>query len=162
MLREIADGLPSSDQLDATRATLDTRNDQLQSRQKETDALLAAAPTALEIREEENYWRTVQKETAATRRELLDWANAAQIGSSAIAGAATTVECHARREQVDTWPGPNSGCDPAIRYRTCISSRCRRKTNCCVLVNLQVRAASQDQLALMSRYRLNKDAARPG
>ena len=46
--------------------------------EKQTDALLEASPTALEIREEENYWRAVQKETAATRRELLEWANAAQ------------------------------------------------------------------------------------
>ena len=36
--------------------------------------------TTLEIREEENYWRSKQKETAALRDQLLVWANAAQAG----------------------------------------------------------------------------------
>src|SRR5271156_6238367 len=78
ILREVSDGLPSPDQLSETKATLDTRSDELQSREKGTDAVLSASPTNLEIREEENYWRAVQKDTAATRRDLLEWANTAQ------------------------------------------------------------------------------------
>ena len=52
MLREVSDGLPSPDQLSATKATLDARSDELQSREKGTDALLKTSPSALEIREE--------------------------------------------------------------------------------------------------------------
>lgn len=154
-LRAIADGLPSSDQLDATRATLDTRNDQLQSRQKETDALLEAAPTALEIREEENYWRTVQKETSATRRELLDWANAAQSAVQQL--QAQEPQWNATLVENQSTPGLGPTLD--VIQQSVIELQqltVQAQNQLLALVNLQVRAASQDQLALDVRYRLNK------
>jgi small-conductance mechanosensitive channel len=154
-LRAISDGLPSSDQLDATKAILDTRNDQLQSRQKETDALLEAAPTALEIREEENYWRTVQKETAATRRELLDWANAAQSAVQQL--QAQEPQWNATLAENQATPGLGPTLD--VIQQSVIELQqltVQAQNQLLALVNLQVRAASQDQLALDVLYRLNK------
>src|SRR5580704_17825709 len=78
LLRNITDQLPTQDQLDLTKAQLDERDEQLQTRLKEVDALLAGTPNTLELREEENFWRGQQKETADLRAQLLLWANVAQ------------------------------------------------------------------------------------
>ena len=40
--------------------------------------MLAGSPSAMEVREQETYWHIFSTEGAATRRQLLDWANAAQ------------------------------------------------------------------------------------
>jgi len=155
MLREISDGLPASDQLDATKATLDTRSDQLQSREKETDALLKASPTALEIREEENYWRAVQKETAATRRELLEWANAAQAAVQQL--QAQQPQWNATLEENKSTPDLGPTLDVIRQSVTDLHTlTATAQDQLRVLVNLQVRAGSQDQLALDVLYRLNK------
>jgi small-conductance mechanosensitive channel len=155
ILREISDGLPSPDQLSATKATLDARNDQLQSREKETDALLSASPTALEIREQENYWRAVQKETAATRRELLDWANTAQSAVQQL--QAQQPQWNATLEENKSTPDLGPTLD-VIRQSVADLHKltAQAQDQLRVLVNLQVRAGSQDQLALDVLYRLNK------
>ena len=64
--------------LDALKATLAERDATLQAKKKEVDTLLAGSPSALEVREQETYWHVFSTEGAATRRQLLDWANAAQ------------------------------------------------------------------------------------
>ena len=70
LLRIGAEQLPSPDQLRAVQATLDERDLELQSKLKEVDGMLAATPSTLELREQENYWRAKQAETAALRRQL--------------------------------------------------------------------------------------------
>jgi len=155
MLRETSDGLPSPDQLTETKATLDTRSDQLQFREKGTDALLRASPTALEIREEENYWRAVQKETAATRRELLDWANAAQSAVQQL--QAQQPQWNATLEENKSTPDLGPTLDVIQQSVTGLHKLTAQvQDQLRLLVNLQVRAGSQDQLALDVLYRLNK------
>jgi small-conductance mechanosensitive channel len=155
MLREISDGLPSPDQLSATTATLDTRHGELQSREKNTDAVLAASPTALEIREEENYWRAVQKDTAATRRELLDWANTAQSAVQQL--QAQQIPWNATLEENKSTPDLGPTLDVIRESVTSLRKlTAQAQDQLRVLVNLQVRAGSQDQLALDVLYRLNK------
>ncbi len=156
MLREISDGLPSPDQLNATKATLDTRSDELLSRETQTDAVLAASPTALEIREEENYWRTVQKQTGATRQELLEWANAAQTAVQQLL-AQQPLWIATLEENKST---PDLGPTLDVIQQSVTSLRkltAQAQDQLRVLVNLQVRAGSQDQLALDVLYRLNKE-----
>jgi len=155
MLREISDGLPSPDQLNATKATLDTRNAELQSRQKETDAVLGAAPTTLEIREKENYWRAVQKETAATRRELLTWANAAQSAVQQL--QAQQPQWNATLEENKSTPDLGPTLDVLRQAATDLHKlTVQAQDQLRVLVNQQVRAASQDQLCLDVLYHLNQ------
>ena len=155
MLREISDGLPSSDQRNATKAALDARNDQLQSRQEETDAVLAGAPTTLEIREEENYWRALQKDTAATRRELLTWANAAQSAVQEL--QAQQPQWNATLEENKSTPDLGPTLDVIQQSVTDLQKlTVQAQDQLRVLANQQVRAASQDQVCLDVLYRLNK------
>src|SRR5208283_1418781 len=79
MLRDLDDQLPTSEQLDAMKVTLAERGEVLQAKHKEVDALLAGTPGALEFREQQTYWRQLEEEIAASRPELLAWANAAQL-----------------------------------------------------------------------------------
>ncbi len=155
MLREISDGLPSSDQLNTTKSTLDARNDELQSREEGTDALLSTSPTTLEIREEENYWRAVQKETAATRRDLLEWANTAQSAVQQL--QAQQPQWNATLEENKSTPDLGPTLDVIRQSVTDLHKlAAQAQDQLRVLVNLQVRAGSQDQLALDVLYRLNK------
>ena len=119
----------------------------MQSKQKEPDALLAGTPSSLEIREEENYWRA-KKDTALRVAELLDWANAAQSAIQQL--QAQLPQWNATLEENQSTPelGPDSGCHPAIRQRLTASSQAQAQDQLRLIVNLQVRAASQDQLAL--------------
>ncbi len=155
MLREVSDGLPTPDQLNATKTTLDSLGDELQTREKQTDAVLAASPTALEIREQENYWRALQKATAATRRELLEWANAAQAAVQQLQ-AQQPLWIATLEENEST---PDLGPTLDVIQRSVADLRkltAQAQDQLRVLVNLQVRAGNQDQLALDVLYRLNK------
>ncbi len=60
------------------KTALTERETLLQPKKKEVDALLAGSPSGLELREQETYWHVISTEGAATRKQLLDWANAAQ------------------------------------------------------------------------------------
>jgi hypothetical protein len=78
LLRALNGQLPTRDQLDALKEVLTERDKSLQSKHKEVETLLAGSPGALELREQATYWHSFSTEGAATRRQLLDWANAAQ------------------------------------------------------------------------------------
>src|SRR5208337_2244477 len=66
-LRELSDQLPTSEQLDAMKATLAEREQVLQAKQKEADALLAGTPGALEFKEQQTYWHELESDIAASR-----------------------------------------------------------------------------------------------
>ena len=78
MLRDFSGQLPSSDQLESMRKSLTELEPELQSKQKEVDALLSASPNSLEVREQETYWRGMQTYTSTWQNQLLAWANNAQ------------------------------------------------------------------------------------
>ena len=77
-LRDLSSKLPSREQLESMRTSLADLAPELQSKQKEVDALLKSTPNSLEVREQETYWRGMQTYTAAWQDQLLGWANDAQ------------------------------------------------------------------------------------
>lgn len=77
-LNAIADSLPTKDRLDAMNAVIADYAAALDSKRQEASMVLATAPSSIELREQENYWRGAQNYSAGRRKQLLDWANAAQ------------------------------------------------------------------------------------
>ena len=155
MLRSIVDQLPTTDQLDSMRTTLDDRAEELHSKQRELDGLLAGTPSSLEIREAINYWQATEAETAAARRQLLDWANIAQ---SAIQQLQTQLpQWNATLQDNEATPelGPTLTVikQSANAIQTLLG---QSQDQLRVIVNLQVRAGSEDQMALDSIDRLTK------
>jgi len=147
LLRDISGQLPTREQLDAVKATIEDREDSLQAKKKEVDALLAGSPSLLELREQETYWRAFSSEGAATRKQLLDWANAAQSAVQQL--QALQPQWTATLEQNKTTPGLDPTLDvirDAVKGVQTTTSQAQSLLR--VIVNLQVSAANQHQLAL--------------
>jgi len=157
-LRELSDQLPTSEQLDAMKATLAEREQVLQAKQKEVNAMLAGTPGALEFREQLNYWRELETDIAASRPELLAWANAAQ---SAIQQVDTEQpKWAATLEQNKSTPDLGPVLDLIGQSVNDIQQlKTRAQHNLRTIVNLQVQAAAQDQIALEIVDRLDKASA---
>ncbi len=147
MLRDITEQIPTQDQLDAAVAKLNEREDQLQARQKAVEDLLATNPTTMEIREEENYWRAQQKETAALRDQLLVWANAAQAGVQQLQAQQPAWNETLKEDENTPDLGPTLD---VIKKSVADLQKVTKRTQdeLRVIVNQQIRAADQDQLAL--------------
>jgi|SRR5579862_5890224 len=154
-LRVIENQLPAPDQLQAAQVTLDDRDAELNSRQKEIDAMLGGNPNTLELREEEHYWRVKQADTADLRRQLLDWANAAQSATQKVQTQQPLWQ--ATLQANEATPGLEPTVDvikKALADLHRVNSQAQEQLK--AIVNLQVRAASQDQLALDSLDRVSK------
>ena len=154
-LRGVTDQLPTQEQVDSAKTTLDERDEALQARQKAVDELLAGTPSTLELREEENYWRAKQKETGDLRNQLLAWANAAQAGVQQL--QAEQPVWNATLQQNESTPDLG----PTLEVIKKSVSELQRVTKHAqdelrVIVNLQIRGASQDQLAIDALDRLQK------
>jgi potassium-dependent mechanosensitive channel len=154
-LRDITDHLPTQDQLDATKAALDERDEQLESRQREVESLLSGTPSTLELREEENYWRAKQKETSDLRAQLLEWAKAAQAGIQQLQAQQPVWIATLQQNQSTPDLGPtldviNKAVDDLQRVTKQAQDSLR------VIVNQQIRAANQDQLAIDVLSRIAK------
>ena len=155
VLRMISNQLPTPDQLADVQVALDERAEELASRQKEVDALLAGTPNTLELREQENYWRSAQLDTADVRRQLLFWANAAQSALQQV--QAQQPVWHATLQQNEETPGLGPTLEViqqalADLHRIGTQAQEQLKT----IVNLQVRAATQDQLAMDMLDRISR------
>ena len=155
LLRDISNQLPTPEQLDAVKATLAERDASLQAKKKEVDALLAGSPGALELREQETYWHALSTEGAATRRQLLDWANTAQSAVRQLRvlqpqWTATLEENKATRDLEPTLDVIRD----AVRGIQTTTSQAQDSLR--MIVNLQVSAADQHQLALDVLDRLAK------
>ncbi len=155
MLRSISNQLPTPDQLDAAKTTLDDRDAEVNTGQRETDAILAGTPSGLELREQENYWRAEQTGTAGLRRQLLDWAHAAQSATQQLQAQEPLWQATLKQNEETPGLGPTlevirQGLSDLQRMKT--QAQDQLKT----IVNLQVRAASQDQLVLDTMDRLSK------
>jgi len=147
LLRNTSDQLPSREQLDAVKATLAERDTTLQAKKKEADALLAGSATAMEVREQETYWHIFSTEGAATRRQLLDWANAAQSAVQQL--QAMQPQWALTLEENKNTPGLGPTLDvirDAVKSIQTASSQAQELLR--TIVNLQVIAANQHQLAL--------------
>jgi len=147
LLRGISEKLPTADQLTAIQSQLQDRSAQLTMEQKETDALLAATPNTLELREQENLWRNKQKETAATRRELHDWANDAQSAVQQI--SVQQPVWNATLQENKSTPGLGPALDviqDSVNRLQQLMGQAQDQLR--VIVNLQITASNQDQIAL--------------
>lgn len=147
LLRDTGDQLPTREQLDALKATLAERDATLQAKKKEVDTLLAGSPSAMEVREQETYWHTFSTEGAATRRQLLDWANAAQSAVQQL--QALQPQWALTLEENKTTPGLGPTLDvirDTVKSIQTTSSQAQELLR--MVVNLQVIAANQHQLAL--------------
>lgn len=96
-LRDAAGSLPTRDQITEVQSSIADLEPSLETKQQEVNALLAATPNSLEIREEENYWRGIKSYTNGWQQQLLNWANSAQttltmLDAQEPAWAATLAE----------------------------------------------------------------------
>ncbi len=147
LLRDTNDGLPSREQLSALKATLAERDATLQAKKKEVDTLLAGSASAMEVREQETYWHVFSTEGATTRRQLLDWANAAQSAVQQL--RALQPQWTLTLEENKDTPGLGPTLDvirDAAKGIQMASSQAQDLLR--MIVNLQVIAANQHQLAL--------------
>ncbi len=147
MLREISSQLPTSDQLAAAQATLDERDQQLENKRKDVEALLAATPSTLELRQEENYWQTQQRETSNLRQQLLDWANSAQSATERLKAQQPMWSATLEENESTSSLGPTLDLlKQSVANLQKLIAQAQNQLR--IIVNLQVRAADQDQLAL--------------
>jgi potassium-dependent mechanosensitive channel len=155
MLRSISNLLPTNEQLESAKSILDDRSAELSAKEKETDAVVTGTPSALELREEDNYWRTEQQGTASLRRQLFDWANAAQSGMQAIQAQVPAWQATLQRN--DNTPGLEptvAVIKQALADLGRLNAQAQGQLG--TIVNLQVRAATQDQIAIDTLDRVNK------
>jgi potassium efflux system protein len=147
LLRDTSDQLPTREQLNALKATLAERDATLQAKKKEVDALLAGSPSAMEVREQETYWHVFSTEGAATRRQLLDWANSAQSAVQQL--QALQPQWALTLEENQTTPGLGPTLEvirDTVKSIQTTSSQAQELLR--MVVNLQVIAANQHQMAL--------------
>ena len=159
LLRDVSNQLPTREQLDALKATLGERDVSLRAKKKEVDALLAASPGQLELREQETYWRGAAAEGAATRKQLLDWANAAQSAVQQLQGVQPqwTATLEENKNSQDLGPTLDVIRDAVKGVQKTMS---QAQDLLRVIVNLQVSAASQHQMALEVLDQLAKAQSR--
>ncbi len=153
LLRDITSQLPVREQLDAMKAKLDERDATLQAKQKEVEAILAATPNALEVREQETYWSAFSNEGANTRKQLFDWANAAQSAVQRLQALEPQWTLTLEENQAAPDLGPTLD---VIReaVKAIQTTKLRAQDRLRVIVNLQVTAANEHQLAFETTDRL--------
>jgi potassium efflux system protein len=159
LLRDISSQMPTREQLDTVKATIEELDEPLQAKKKEVDALLAGSPSLLELREQETYWRAFSAQGTATRKQLQDWANAAQSGGQQL--QALQPQWIATLEENKNTPDLGHTLDvirDAVKgiQRTMAQAQDLLR----VIVNLQVSAANQHQLALDVLDQLTKAHSR--
>ena len=155
LLRNITDQLPTQDELDATKAQLDENDEQLQAKLKDVDALLAGTPNTLELREEENFWRGQQKQTADLRAQLLLWANAAQTAIQQLQAQQPIWNETLQQNQSTPDLGPTLDVlHKSVNNLQQVTKQAQDSLR--VIVNQQIRAANEDQLAIDAIGRIEK------
>ncbi len=158
ILRGIQDQLPTREAIAQVKSDLDDRDEPLQVKQRELQALLTGTASSLEVREQENYWRNVERDCADARRQLLGWANVAQAALQQLQQQAPEWKATLAANQSTPDLGPTLD---LIRssVRDITTAQKEIEDSLRVLVNLQVRAADQDQLALDAVQRLARARA---
>jgi potassium-dependent mechanosensitive channel len=153
LVRNTTNQLPTREELDAMKAALGERDATLRAKREVVENLLAASPSAMELREQETYWHVFSTEGAATRKQLLDWANAAQSGVQQLQGL--QPQWTATLEENHNTPDLGPTLDVIRETTKAIqTAKAQAQELLRVIVNLQVTAASQHQLALDTVERL--------
>ncbi len=160
MVRSISSQLPTPEQLEQAKASLDAQDAEFNARAKDVEALLNGAPSTLELREEENYWRTEHNSTSGVRAQLLAWANAAQSAVQQVdlqqpVWQATLVQ---NEHTPDLGPALDLIQQSVDQMKRLMK---QAQDQLSIIVNIQVRAASQDQLAadMLERLKQARESA---
>jgi len=154
-LRSIGNQLPTPEQLRDAQATLDDRDEELNSRAKDVDALLTGTPNTLELREQENSWQKEQSGTAGVRRQLRDWANAAQSALQQVQAQQPIWQATLKENEATPGLGPTlDAIQHALADLHSLNTQAQEQLKS--IVNLQVRAAAQDQLAMDTLDRISR------
>jgi potassium-dependent mechanosensitive channel len=155
LLRDVSNQLPTRDQIDAIRTTLDERDVLLRDKQKEAEKLLAGTPGGLELRELDTFWHVSATEGGNTRRQLLEWANAAQSAVQQL--QALQPQWTLTLEANQSIPGLGPTLD-VIRdaVKNIQTTQTQAQDLLRLIVNLQVTAANQHQLALSILVQLER------
>ncbi len=154
-LQSIAGNLPDSDQLKSMNSALAEREPVLLDKQSEAKSLLNGTPSTLEIRDQENYWRGVEVNSNSWRKQLLGWANDAQSAIQQL--SVKEPQWAATRDANQDTPG----LEPVLQVIGENLANIRRlrtqaQDELQLIVNMQIRASAQDQLALDVINALNK------
>jgi small-conductance mechanosensitive channel len=155
LLRDTSNQLPTRTELDEIKATLEARDALLQANQKEAEKLLAGTPGGLELREQDTFWHVSAAEGGNTRRQLLQWANAAQSAVQQLQALQPQWTLTLEANQSTPGLGPTLN---VIRdaVRSIQTTQTEAQDLLRVIVNLQVTAANQHQLALSMLAQLEK------
>jgi potassium efflux system protein len=146
MVRTASNQLPAPDQIESAKTTLDDRAQDLNTREKEVGELLSGTPNPMELREQEKYWRATQQETADLRRQLLEWANAAQSALQHAKALEPAWQATLQQNESTTGLGPTLDViQQALRDLQHLDKQSQNQLK--DIVNLQVDAAMQDQIA---------------
>lgn len=159
LLRNLQDSMPSRQDLDDMQALLASRDQPLRERENATTALLAGAPASLELRDEENYWRDFESDAAASRKQLLAWANTNQTTIDKLNALEpqwqATLDANENAEDLGAALGLIKQSVGGIQ-----TLKLKAQEQLRMLVNMQVHAADQDQLALDVLERLSDASLR--
>ncbi len=154
-LQSISQNLPDHAQLDAMNSAITERDPLLTAREADLDTVLKDMPSSLDIREQDSYWKGQQAHTAAWRQQLLEWATTAQSAIQQL--DQQEPQWAATRSAEADVPGLASvlevidGNLHAIRtLRSLIQNQLR------LIVNMQLKVAAQDQVAVEVLARLAK------
>jgi small-conductance mechanosensitive channel len=145
-LSDLSSKLPGDDQLKALNDAINEQALTLDAKRKEAGALLADAPTSMELREQENYWRSFQVFSAEWRKQLLDWANSAQSAVDQLnelepKWAATLAAYHKTRELEPVEQLVSTNLDSLRKLRD------RATADLKFEVKMQIALGAQDQAA---------------
>lgn len=155
ILQAISSSLPDRGQLNAVDAAISERESAIAAKQQELQTLLRSTPSTLEIREQETYWRGLLSFEAETRKQLLDWANAAQSGVQQLNLQEPLWVATRNTEQTTPGIGPvltviDDNLASIRKLRTLAQDDLRS------VVNLQIRASAQDQATIDALNQLTK------
>lgn len=145
-LNELTETLPTKEQLDGMNTSIADKAAMLNEKRGEAAVLLSSAPSSIELREQENYWRGVQTFSAARRKQLLDWANAAQTAIDKVDQLEPqwSATLDAYKGQHDLEPLLDLIRQNLTRIR---KLRSDAKDELQLIVKMQIATGTQDQLA---------------
>lgn len=154
-LQSISNNLPDRAQLDNMNTAILQRDPVLQEKQAELDTVLKDTPSSLDIREQESYWKGQQTYSAEWRQQLLEWANNAQAAVQQL--NLQEPQWAATRDAENNVPGLapvvqviDSNLNAIRSLRSQVQDQLR------LMVNMQLKVSSQDQLAAELLSRLAK------
>jgi small-conductance mechanosensitive channel len=154
-LQSIEQNLPDRAQLDAMNSAVLERDSVVAGQQADLDSVLKDMPSSLDIREQENYWKGQQAYSGVWRSQLFDWANSAQNAVQQL-NLQEPQWAATRAAEADV-PGLAPVLDVIDGNLNAIRTlRSQLQDQLRLIVNMQLKVAAQDQVAVEVLGRLAK------